>query len=62
MESKLAGAASLWQSQLDQIRRRHPNEQLELDTGITELLRSRNVRLSVVDRVLQVEKVVDRTI
>jgi hypothetical protein len=47
---------------LNQLRRRYPNEHFELDAGITAQLLHRNVNLSVIDRVLQVENVVDRVI
>jgi hypothetical protein len=62
LQDKFAAAAALWNGQLRTLRDRYPRDAFELDNGITNLLQSANIRASVVDRVLQVEKLVDRTV
>lgn len=62
METKFAAAAALWKSQLDAIKVSFPQAKFELDAGITQMLTSRNIRATVVNSIIQLEKVVDRTI
>ncbi len=62
MESKFAAAASLWQTQLNSLIRKYPSERFELDNGITSILLGRNIRTTVINNVLQVEKNVDKIV